>query len=73
MPFSPGILLDPLSMPTLERPESEATGASPGALAAEAPGASGAVPVPCAKQEVVLVSVCLEGGKEAAERQRDKS
>ena len=31
IPFSPGWLL-PLSMPTLVEPESEATGASPGAL-----------------------------------------
>lgn len=31
MPFSPGWLL-PLSMPKLVEPESEATGASPGAL-----------------------------------------
>jgi hypothetical protein len=38
MPFSPGWLL-PLSMPTLVTPESEATGASPGALDSVWPGA----------------------------------
>lgn len=44
MPFSPGALL-PLSMPTLVEPESEATGASPGALSSVWPAALGA-PVP---------------------------
>jgi len=76
MPFSPGMLLDPLSMPTLERPESEATGASPGALAAEAPGASGAVPVPCAGGKCVLAStgdrVWVWGEGEEKEKRREE-
>jgi hypothetical protein len=38
IPFSPGWLL-PLSIPTLVTPESEATGASPGALDSVWPGA----------------------------------
>lgn len=46
MPFSPGWLL-PLSMPTLLTPESEATGASPGALPSLWAGALSA-PRPCA-------------------------
>lgn len=41
MPFSPGWLVAELSMPTLERPESDATGASPGL------GAFSADPTPC--------------------------
>ena len=47
MPFSPGWLL-PLSMPTVVEPESDATGASPGALLSVLPGALSA-PVPCAE------------------------
>lgn len=53
IPFSPGTFVAPLSIPTLERPESEATGASPGALLAWPAGASGAVPVPWAGGEGV--------------------
>lgn len=53
MPFSPGWLV-PLSMPTRVTPESEATGASPGALSSVWPGALSA-PVPWA---ITVVSLC---------------
>ena len=45
-PFSPGWFV-PLSIPVLDMPESEATGASPGALPSVWPGAL-AAPSPCA-------------------------
>lgn len=52
MPFSPGWLVAELSMPTLERPESDATGASPGL------GAFSADPTPCSRG-VVRNKTCL--------------
>lgn len=42
MPFSPGILVLPPSTPTSVKPESEATGASPGACPSLCAGALGA-------------------------------